>query len=75
MYACISYKLVERRLKHALYMSIWVSIPNQGSMKYALYSSIEHGNVIAQQMPGIHVRHHIGHDIEFILLAYIRYFL
>jgi len=30
-------------------MSMWVSIPNQGSMKYDIYSSIEHGNVIEQQ--------------------------
>jgi len=36
-------------------MSRWVSIPNQGSMKYEIYSSIEHGKVIEQQMPGIHV--------------------
>jgi len=35
-------------------MSIWVSILNQGSMKYELYSYIEHDNVIEQQMPGIH---------------------
>jgi len=27
-------------------MSIWVSTPNQGSMKYEIYSSIKHGNVI-----------------------------
>ena len=44
-------------------MSIWVSIPNQGSMKYEIYSSIEHGNVIEQHMPGtgIHVHNQIGY--------------
>ena len=31
-------------------MSIWVSIPTQGSTKYEIYSSIEHDNVIEQQM-------------------------
>ena len=43
-------RLVESRLNHALYMSMWVSIPNQGSTKYEIYSSIEHDNVIEQQM-------------------------
>jgi len=42
-------------------MSSWVSIPNQGSMKYEIYSSIEHGTVIEQQMPGIHVQNQIGY--------------
>ena len=42
-------------------MSIWVSTPNQESMKYELYSSIEHNNVIEQQMPGIHVQNPIGY--------------
>ena len=42
-------------------MSIWVSIPTQRSMKYEIYSSIEHGNVIEQQMPGIHVHNQIGY--------------
>ena len=36
-------------------MGMWVSISTQGSMKYEIYSSIEHDNVIEQQMPGIHV--------------------
>jgi len=51
-------------------MSIWVSIPNQGSMKYEIYSSIEHGNVIEQQMPAIHVHriYKYGHDIGFSFL-------
>ena len=42
-------------------MSIWVSIPNQGPMKYEIYSSIEHGNVNEQQMSGIHVQNQIGY--------------
>jgi len=42
-------------------MSIWVSTPNQESMKYELYSSIEHGNVTEQQMSGIHVQTQIGY--------------
>jgi len=40
-------------------MSIWVSIPNQESIKYEIYISIEHDNVIEQQMPGIHVQNQI----------------
>jgi len=42
-------------------MSIWVSIPNQESMKYEIYSSIEHGNVIMQHMSGIHLHNQIGY--------------
>jgi len=42
-------------------MSSWVSIPNQGSMKYEIYSSIEHDNVIEQQIPDIHVQTQIGY--------------
>jgi len=42
-------------------MSSWVLIPNQGSMKYEIYSSIEHDNAIEQQMPCIHVQHQIGY--------------
>jgi len=30
-------------------------------MMYEIYSSIEHGNVIGQQMPGIHVQTQIGY--------------
>jgi len=30
-------------------------------MKYEIYSSIEHGNVIEQQMPGIQVYNQIGY--------------
>ena len=30
-------------------------------MKYEIYSSIEHGNVIEQQMPGIHIHNQIGY--------------
>ena len=30
-------------------------------MKYEIYSSIEHDNVIEQQMPGIHVHNQIGY--------------
>ena len=26
----VGYKLVESRLKHTVYMSMWISIPNQG---------------------------------------------
>ena len=43
-------------------------------MKYELYSSIEHGNVTEQQMPGIHVQNQIykySHDIEFTVWVYI----
>ena len=36
-----------------------VSISTQGSMKYEIYRSIEHGNVFEQQMPGIHVHDQI----------------
>ena len=46
-------------------MSMWVSILNQGSMKYELYSYIEHDNVIEQQMPAIHVQNQYGNGIEF----------
>ena len=42
-------------------MSVWVSVPNQRSMKYEIYSSIEHGNVIEQQISGIHVQTQIGY--------------
>jgi len=42
-------------------MSMWVSILNQGSMKYELYSYIEHDNVIEQQMPAIHVQKQIAY--------------
>ena len=59
MYACIRYKLDGVGL--TMHMRIWVSIPNQGSMKYAIYSYIEHGNVIEQQMSGIHVQNQIGY--------------
>jgi len=31
-------------------------------MKYELYSYIEHGNVIEQQMPGIHVHNQIRQE-------------
>ena len=30
-------------------------------MKYEIYSSIEHGNVIEQQIPGIHTHNQIGY--------------
>jgi len=30
-------------------------------MKYEIYSYIEHGNVIEQQMPGIHVNNQIAY--------------
>ena len=49
MYACIRYKLDGVGLN--MHMRIWVSIPNQGSMKYEIYNSIGHGNVIEQQIP------------------------
>jgi len=52
-------------------MSIWVSIPNQGSMKYEIYSSIEHDNVIEQQMPGIHVQNQIGYTSAVMTLIHI----
>jgi len=42
-------------------MSIWVSIPNLESIKYEIYSSIEHDNVIEQQIPGIHVHNQEGY--------------
>jgi len=47
---------------------MWVSISTQGSMKYEIYSSIEHGNVIEQQMPGIHVHNQIGYTSTIITL-------
>mgnify|MGYP000464657741 FL=1 len=51
-------------------MSIWVSIPNQVSMKYEIYSSIEHGNMIEQQIPGtgIHVQKQIGYTCTVMTL-------
>ena len=36
-----------------------VSISTQGSMKYEIYRSIEHNNVIEQQMPDLHVHDQI----------------
>ena len=42
-------------------MSIWISILNQGSIKYVIYSSVEHGNVIEQQIPGIHIHNQVGY--------------
>ena len=66
MSACISYKLGKRRLKHAQYMSSWVSISR--SIKYEIYSSIDHGNVIEQQMPGIHIHNQIGYTSTVITL-------
>ena len=49
-------------------MSIWVSTPNQGSMKYEIYSCIEHGNVNEQQMSGIHVHHQIVYTSKVMTL-------
>jgi len=47
-------------------------------MKYDIYSSITHGNMIEQQMPGIHCTqsdriYTYGHDIEFTFTLYIFY--
>jgi len=49
-------------------MSSWVSIPNQVSMKYEIYNSIGHGNVIEQQIPGIHTHNQIGYTSTVITL-------
>jgi len=48
---------------------MWVSIPNQGSMKYEIYSSREHGNVIEQQMPDIHVQNHYNIHIYIVQVS------
>jgi len=49
-------------------MSIWASIPTQWSMKYEIYSFIEHNNVTEQQMLDMHVHNQIGYTSTVITL-------